>query len=109
MTDSFASQVLDPVKLPFIFMAGPTYEQQMIIALRDLAHKGGKRVVLMHADNGWPWPGERAAEVRHHREAGLVDTVEFRYDAQDVTAHSCASSRATPTWCISRTPAPRRS
>lgn len=51
MTDSFASQVLDPERLPYIFMAGPTYEQQMVIAPRDLAQKGGKRVVLMHADN----------------------------------------------------------
>ncbi len=89
MTDSFASQVLDPVKLPFIFMAGPTYEQQMIISLRDLAHKGGKRVVLMHADNEYgrgPVTVLRKSGIIEKLGLELVDTVEFRYDAQDVTA-----------------------
>ena len=48
ISESFASEVLDPEKLPYTFIAGPTYEQQMIIALRDLAAKGGKNVVLMY-------------------------------------------------------------
>ncbi len=89
MTDSFASQVLDPVKLPFIFIAGPTYEQQMVIALRNLSEKGGKRVVLMHADNEYdrgPVNVVRQSGVIPKLGLELVDTIEFRYDAQDATA-----------------------
>lgn len=89
MTQSFASQVLDPQKLPYIFMAGPTYEQQMIIALRDLAAKGGKRVVLMHPDNEYgrgPVNVIRQSGIIQKLGLELVDTVESRYDAQDMTA-----------------------
>src|SRR3954452_24643856 len=31
MTESYSSEALDHEKMPYIFMAGPTYEQQMII------------------------------------------------------------------------------
>ena len=89
MTDSFASQVLDPVKLPFIFMAGPTYEQQIVIALRDLAQKGGKRVVFMHADNEYgrgPVKVVRQSGIIQKLGLDLADDVEFRFDAQDLTA-----------------------
>lgn len=89
MTESFSSEVLDPVKLPYIFMAGPTYEQQITIGLRDLAAKGGKKVVLMHGDNEYgrgPVTVVRKANVFKDLGVELLDTVEFRYDAQDVTA-----------------------
>ena len=89
ITQSYASEVLDPKKFPYIFMAGPTYEQQMIIAFRDLAAKGGKRVVIMHADNEYgrgPVNVIRQSKVINQLGLQLVDTVEFRYDAQDLTA-----------------------
>jgi branched-chain amino acid transport system substrate-binding protein len=89
MTESFASEVLDPQKYPWIFIAGPTYEQQMLIGLRSAALAGGKRVLLMHGDNEYG-----RAPVNVVRKSGeieklgveLVDTIEFRYDAQDLTA-----------------------
>ncbi len=89
MTQSFASQVLDPKKYPFIFMAGPTYEQQMEIAFRDLVTKGGKRVVIMAPDNEYgrgPVNVVRQSGIIKQLGLDLVDTVEFRYDAQDLTA-----------------------
>ena len=51
MAQSHSSEVLDPVKLPYIFIPGPTYEQQMVIALRALKQQGGKTVAVMHPDN----------------------------------------------------------
>ncbi len=89
ITQSYASEVLDPKKFPYIFMAGPTYEQQMVIAFRDLAAKGGKRIVIMHADNEYgrgPVNVVRQSGVVNQLGLQLVDTVEFRYDAQDLTA-----------------------
>ena len=89
MADSFASQVLNPEKYPFIFIAGPTYEQQMIIAFRDLASRGGKKVVLFHADNEYgrgPVGVIKQSGIIEKLGLQLVDTVEFRYDAQDLTA-----------------------
>ncbi|GLH79789.1 ABC transporter permease [Bradyrhizobium sp. SSBR45G] len=89
MTQSYASEVLDPQKLPYIFMAGPTYEQQMIIALRDLAKSGGKNLVIMHPDNEYgrgPVNVVRQSKVIEGNGLTLQDTIEFPYDAQDLTA-----------------------
>ena len=89
ITESFSSEVLNPIQYPFIFMAGPTYEQQLIIGLRDLAAKGGKTVVLMHGDNEYgrgPVNVVRKSGVIETLKLQLVDTVEFRFDTQDVTA-----------------------
>jgi branched-chain amino acid transport system substrate-binding protein len=89
MTESFASEALDPVKLPYIFMAGPTYEQQMIIALRDLATKGGKTLIIMHPDNEYgrgPVNVVRTSGIIEKLGLNLVDTIEFPYDTQDLTA-----------------------
>jgi branched-chain amino acid transport system substrate-binding protein len=90
MTQSYASDVLDPKQLPYIFMAGPTYEQQMIIAIRDLAKSSGsKNLVIMHADNEYgraPTTVVRKSGLIEKAGVKLVDTVEFPYDAQDLTA-----------------------
>jgi branched-chain amino acid transport system substrate-binding protein len=89
ITESFSSEVLNPIQYPFIFMAGPTYEQQLIIGLRDLAAKGGKTVVLMHGDNEYgrgPVNVVRKSGIIETLKLQLIDTVEFRFDTQDVTA-----------------------
>ena len=89
ISESFASEVLDPKKYPFTFIAGPTYEQQMIIALRDLAAKGGKKVVLMFSDNEYgrgPVDVVRKSGIIEKLGLEVVDLVEYRYDAQDITA-----------------------
>ena len=89
ISESFASEVLDPQKYPFTFIAGPTYEQQIIIALRNLAAKGGKKVVLMYSDNEYgrgPVNVVRQSGIIEKLGLDVVDLVEYRYDAQDVTA-----------------------
>ena len=99
MTQSFSSEVLDPVKLPYIFMAGPTYEQQMTIGLNDLANNGGKKVVLMHGDNEYgrgPVNVVRKSGVIEKLGLELVDTIEFRYDAQDLTAQMLRVKSRSP-------------
>lgn len=89
LTESFSSEVVDPVKLPFIFIAGPTYEQQIAIGLQDLKNKGGKKIVFMHGDNEYgrgPINVVRKAGVIDKLGLQLVDSVEFPFDTQDVTA-----------------------
>jgi branched-chain amino acid transport system substrate-binding protein len=89
IAESFSSEILDPKQYPFIFMAGPTYEQQLIIGLRDLAAKGGKTVALMHGDNEYgrgPVNVVRKSGIIEKLKLQLVDQVEFRFDTQDVTA-----------------------
>jgi len=89
VTESFAGEAVNPKELPFIFMAGPTYEQQMLIGLRDLAAKGGKKVVIMHGDNEYgrgPVTVVRQSGEIEKLGLTLLDTIEFKYDAQDLTA-----------------------
>ncbi len=89
ISETFSSEVLDPVKYPYMFIAGATYEQQMLVGLRAAKAGGAKRVMLMHGDNEYG-----RAPVNVVRKSGdieklgleLVDTIEFKYDAQDLTA-----------------------
>src|SRR5690349_11853774 len=99
MTESFSGEVLDPVKLPYIFMAGPTYEQRMIIGLRDLAKKGGKKVMLVHGDNEYgrgPVSVVRQSGEIEKLGLQLADEIEFRYDAQDLTAQMLRVKSRSP-------------
>jgi branched-chain amino acid transport system substrate-binding protein len=110
ITQSFSSEVLDPVKLPFIFMAGPTYEQQIVIALRDLVAKGGKRIALMHADNEYgraPVNVIKQSGVIEKLGLQLVDQVEFRYDAQDLTAQMLRIKATNPDLVYIQSSAPQ--
>ena len=89
LTESFSSEVVDPVKFPFIFIAGPTYEQQIEIGLNDLKNKGGKKLVFMYPDNEYgrgPVGVVRKSGVIDKLGLQLVDSVEFPFDTQDVTA-----------------------
>jgi branched-chain amino acid transport system substrate-binding protein len=89
LTQSCASEVLDPKKLPYIFLAGPTYEQQMVIAIRELAKSGGKRLVLLIPDNEYgrgPTNVVRQSGIIEKSGVNLVDTIEFPYEALDLTA-----------------------
>jgi len=89
ISETFSSEVLDPAKYPFLFIQGATYEQQMLIGLRAAQAAGAKKVMLMHGDVEYG-----RAPVAVVRKSGdiekmgleLVDTIEFRYDAQDLTA-----------------------
>lgn len=89
MAQSHSSEVLDPVKLPYIFIPGPTYEQQMVIALRSLKQQGGKTVVVMHPDNEYgrgPVNVVRRSGLIEKAGLTLADTIEFPFDTQDLTA-----------------------
>ncbi|HET7825779.1 MAG TPA: ABC transporter substrate-binding protein [Anaeromyxobacter sp.] len=99
VSETFSSEVLDPVKYPFVFIAGATYEQQMLIGLRAAKAAGAKKVILMHGDNEYG-----RAPVTVVRKSGeiekmglqLLDTIEFRYDAQDLTAQLARVKAANP-------------
>lgn len=89
MSETFSSEVLDPVKYPYVFIAGATYEQQMLIGLRAAKNAGAKTVMLMHGDNEYgrgPVNVVRKSGEIEKLGLQLVDTIEFRYDAQDLTA-----------------------
>ncbi len=99
MTQSYSSDLLNPEKFPCMFMAGPTYEQQIILGLNDAKKRGARRVVLMHADNEY---GRAPVKVIREEKAveklgmELVDVIEFKYDAQDLTAQLIRVKESKP-------------
>ncbi len=89
ISETFSSEVVDPVKYPYVFVAGPTYEQQMLVGLRAAKAAGAKKVVLMHGDNEYgrgPVTVVRKSGEIEKMGLELVDAIEFKYDAQDLTA-----------------------
>jgi branched-chain amino acid transport system substrate-binding protein len=97
MSQSFASDALDPQQFPYIFIAGATYEQQIMIALRDLKARGGKRVVFMFADNEFGRaPIANVQKLKQIEELGLelVDSIEFKFDGQDFTGQVLRAKQA---------------
>lgn len=89
VSETFSSEVVDPVKYPYVFIAGATYEQQMLVGLRTAKDQGAKTVILMHGDNEYgrgPVTVVRKSGEIEKMGLHLVDTIEFKYDAQDLTA-----------------------
>jgi branched-chain amino acid transport system substrate-binding protein len=89
LSETFSSEVVDPGKYPYMFIAGPTYEQQMLVGLQAAKRAGAKRVTLMHGDNEYgrgPVNVVRKSGAIEKLGLELVDTIEFKYDAQDLTA-----------------------
>ncbi len=89
ISETFSSEVLDPAKYPYLFIQGATYEQQMLIGLRAAKAAGAKKVMLMHGDVEYgraPVTVVRKSGAIEKMGLELVDTIEFRYDAQDLTA-----------------------
>lgn len=50
IAQTLSLDVLDPVKYPYIFLIGPTYEDQVIIALNWASQKQAKTFAFIHAD-----------------------------------------------------------
>jgi branched-chain amino acid transport system substrate-binding protein len=99
LTQSCASEVLDPEKLPYMFLAGPTYEQQMIIAIRELAKSGKKNLIIMIPDNEYgrgPTNVVRQSGIIQKLGVNLVDVIEFPFDAQDITAQMIRAKAKNP-------------
>jgi branched-chain amino acid transport system substrate-binding protein len=99
IADSYAAEIIDPKKLPFSFIAGPTYEQQIIIALREAAAHGAKTVLLMHADNEYgraPVNNVKNSGIIEKLGLKLLDTMEFQFDVQDTTAQMLRAKSLDP-------------
>jgi len=88
ITQSGAGELVDPKNLPYMFIPGPTYEQQIIIALRAAAKSGGRRAVILFPDNEYGrGPTGIVRQSGEAEKLGLkLETIEFPFDAQDITA-----------------------
>lgn len=98
---SFASALSDPANRPYQFMAGPTYEDQFEILLRDIADKGGRTVAFVYSDTEFGRDpiehGKRVAE-----ELGIEVVLEEVTPAEgaNIESHVTALAQADPEYTL---------
>jgi branched-chain amino acid transport system substrate-binding protein len=85
---TLTKDVLDPVKYPFIFLIGPTYEDQVLIGLNFAKQHGGKTIAFMHADIEYGrGPVRNAVELKEPERVGIkvVGDIEYPGASPDLT------------------------
>jgi branched-chain amino acid transport system substrate-binding protein len=85
---SLVKDVLDPVKYPYIFLLGPTYEDQAIIGMTWAKQKGAATFAFLHADIEYGRaPVRNAMELKAPEKLGLkiVGDVEYPGASPDFT------------------------
>ncbi|MFY0663816.1 MAG: ABC transporter substrate-binding protein [Natronospirillum sp.] len=98
---SFASALANKAHRPYQFMAGPTYEDQFEILLRDIAAKGGRTVAFIYSDTEFGRDpiahGKRVAE-----ELGIRVVLEevTRAEGADIESHVTRLAQANPEYAI---------
>jgi branched-chain amino acid transport system substrate-binding protein len=79
-TQTLSKDVLSPEKYPFIFLLGPTYEDQVIIALNWAKNKDAKTFAFLHADVEYGrGPVRNALEQKIPEKLGLKVLAELEY------------------------------
>ena len=94
---SFASVLANPAERPYQFMAGPTYEDQVEILLRDVADRGMKTVAFVYSDTEFGRdPIEHGKAIA--AELGLEVVLEEVTAAQgaNIESHVTALAQASP-------------
>jgi len=101
MSTSFASSLADPVKRPYQFMAGPSYQDQVEILLNDIKAKGGKTVALIYSDSEFgrdPIPHAKMVA----KKLGLKIVLEevTKTAGADIESHVTKLAQANPEYAI---------
>lgn len=98
---SFASALSDPANRPYQFMAGPTYEDQFEILLRDIADKGGKTVAFVYSDTEFGRdPIEHGRRVAQQLGIDVVLEEVTRAEGADIENHVTKLAQANPEYTI---------
>lgn len=98
---SFASVLANPSERPYQFMAGPTYEDQFEILLKDIAAKGGKTVAFVYSDTEFGRdPIEHGRRVA--ADLGIEVVLEEITQAQgaDIENHVTSLAQANPEYAL---------
>lgn len=101
MSTSFASSLADPEKRPYQFMAGPSYQDQVEILLKDVKDKGGKRVALIYSDSEFgrdPIPHARMVADQLGLEIVLEEVT--KTEGANIESHVTKLAQAQPEFAI---------
>lgn len=98
---SFASVLANPSKRPYQFMAGPTYEDQFEILLRDIADKGGKTVAFVYSDTEFGRdPLAHGRKIAKELGIKIVLEEATKPAGADIESHVTKLAQANPEYCL---------
>ena len=98
--ESTSEEIVDPVNLPFNFIAGPTNEDEIMIALDWIKELGGKTVVFLSGPTEFHVaPNKRVLkEFKYPAKIGLevLDWIQYPPKPTDVTAEMLRARELNP-------------
>lgn len=95
--ESISEELVDPKGLPFSFVLGPTYEDQIRLGLESFKKQGGKRVAIARCNLDWcVSPTDRIIKEGAIQKLGmeLVETVTWPARPTDLTSEVLRLKRA---------------
>lgn len=101
MSTSFASSLANPAKRPYQFMAGPSYQDQVEILLKDIKAKGGKTLALVFSDSEFGRdPIPHAKKVAADLGIKVVLEESTKAAGADIESHVTKLAQANPEYAI---------
>src|SRR6266508_239204 len=97
--ESISEELVDPQGLPFSFVIGPTYEDQIRLGLETFKKQGGKRVAIARCNLDWcVSPTDRVIKEGTIAKLGmeLVETVTWPARPTDLTSEVLRLKQANP-------------
>lgn len=99
IAESISEELVEPKTLPFSFVIGPTYEDQIRLALESFKKQGGKRVAIARVNLDWGVsPTDRVIKEGTIQKLGmeLVETVTWPARPTDLTSEVLRLKQANP-------------
>jgi len=98
--ESVAGEIVDPVNLPFIFVAGPTYEDEVMIVLDWVKELGGGSVVFLSGPTEFHLSANKRVleEFKYPEKIGVevLDWIQYPAKPIDVTAEMLLAKKLNP-------------
>lgn len=99
LAESISEELVDPKGLPYMFVIGPTYEDQIRLGLESFKKQGGKRVAIARCNLDWcVSPTDRVIKEGTIGKLGLelVETVTWPARPTDLTSEVLRLKQANP-------------
>lgn len=98
--ESMAGEIVDPVNLPFNFISGPTYEDEVMIVLDWIKELGGKTVVFLTGPTEFHVAANKRVleEFKYPEKIGVevTDWIQYPPKPTDVTAEMLRAKKLNP-------------
>jgi len=100
ISESLSGEIVDPVNLPFTFVSGPTYEDEVMIILDWVKKLGGRTVVFLSGPSEFHVAANKRVleEFKYPEKIGIkvLDWIQYPAKPTDVTAEMLRAKELNP-------------